>query len=214
VVLQQQTGRTRRTCLDAGGRRSDDNVTLQRRCCGTLAGRMHPPPPGFIRISITSRACWREDVLDMQRGGIMTPERLRRSWRRCAEFRSGDIEIAQAEAAHNLPGKFQSAASDNVVSRTLFAGTSRLLIFLRAGLLAAARCSPRPSRALGRRRHALAFARSNRCCAGYAECSTARLRHQLDTISHRTARPLGSAVQRQNRAARQCSICAALTSTC
>jgi hypothetical protein len=56
---------------------------------------MDPPPPGFVRVLITCRACWREDVLDMQRG-IMTLERLRRSWRRCAECQSGDIEIAAA----------------------------------------------------------------------------------------------------------------------
>jgi hypothetical protein len=31
-------------------------------------------------VSITCSACWREDVLDMQRG-IMTLEWLRRSWR-------------------------------------------------------------------------------------------------------------------------------------
>jgi len=56
---------------------------------------MDPPPPGFVRVSIICRACWREDVLDMQRR-IMTLERLRRSWRRCAECQSGDIEIAAA----------------------------------------------------------------------------------------------------------------------
>jgi hypothetical protein len=51
------------------------------------------PQPGFVRVSITCRACWREDVLYVQRGGIMTPERLRRSWRHCAECLSCDIEI-------------------------------------------------------------------------------------------------------------------------
>jgi hypothetical protein len=60
---------------------------------------MDPPPPGFVRVSITCRDCGREDVLDMQRG-IMTLERLRRSWRRCAECQSGDIEIAASSGEH------------------------------------------------------------------------------------------------------------------
>jgi hypothetical protein len=38
----------------------------------------HPPaPPGFVRVAIACRACWREDVLYLQRGGIMTLDRLR-----------------------------------------------------------------------------------------------------------------------------------------
>jgi hypothetical protein len=60
---------------------------------------MDPPPPGFVRVSITCRDCGREDVLDMQRG-IMTLKRLRRSWRRCAECQSGDIEIAASSGGH------------------------------------------------------------------------------------------------------------------
>jgi hypothetical protein len=50
-------------------------------------------------VSITCHGCGREDVLDMQRG-IMTLERLRLSWRRCAECQSGDIEIAASSGGH------------------------------------------------------------------------------------------------------------------
>jgi hypothetical protein len=47
----------------------------------------------FARYPRTGSAWAR--VLDMQRG-IMTLERLRRNWRRCAECQSGNIEIAAA----------------------------------------------------------------------------------------------------------------------
>jgi hypothetical protein len=50
-------------------------------------------------LVVACRAYGREDVLDMQRG-IMTLERLRRNWRRCAECQSGDIEIAASSGGH------------------------------------------------------------------------------------------------------------------
>ncbi len=73
----------------------DRLLVLNQALANVLYDGMDPPPPGFVRVSIICRACWREDVLDMQRG-IMTLERLRRSWRRCAECQSGNIEIAAA----------------------------------------------------------------------------------------------------------------------
>ena len=77
--------------------------------CGTLALAMDPPPPGFVRVHLTCRACGEAETLDLQTHA-MTPERLHRIWRPCGACLSSDLEIA-AESLPKLPLERREAVS-------------------------------------------------------------------------------------------------------